>query len=243
MPAGVLSFGFGCRSGCARGTGEPKIEFDARFVPPEPGPRRAAPRVLYTDALAGPNAGGENDKGMYLSIFGVGFGATGLGSRVKVFVGDAEVDNYRYLGASRGRPDIQQITVQVGSLGNPKPGEPLPIKVVADGVASNVDHTFTVQPGDFYFVSTRGNDATAAKNDGGAEAMFKAMDKNNDGAVSKEEAQGTPHAKDFDKLDKNHDGKLSRDEHAAAPEHQAKAGKDKSAGTGSSTQGTDKKKY
>jgi EF hand len=52
-----------------------------------------------------------------------------------------------------------------------------------------------------------------------AEAMFKQMDKNNDGMVTREEAAGTPHEKDFAKLDKNNDGKLSRDEHAAAPEH------------------------
>ena len=76
----------------------------------------------------------------------------------------------------------------------------------------------------------------SAKSDGGAEAMFKALDKNKDGFITKEEAKGTPHAKDFDKLDKNHDGKLSREEHAAAPEHQAKAGSDsKSAATGSSS--------
>lgn len=128
-------------------------------------PNDAAPRILYTDALAGPNSGGENDKGMYLSIFGMGFGNSGIGKSVKVFIGDVEVDNYRYLGASRGRPDVEQITVQVGALGSPKPGVPLPIKVVVNGVASNTDHAFTVQPGDFFFVSTSGNDATAAKND------------------------------------------------------------------------------
>jgi hypothetical protein len=60
---------------------------------------------------------------------------------------------------------------------------------------------------------------TSGKSDGGAEAMFKAMDKNNDGSISKDEAKGTPHEKDFAKLDKNKDGKLSRAEHAAAPEH------------------------
>jgi EF hand domain-containing protein len=63
----------------------------------------------------------------------------------------------------------------------------------------------------------------ATKSDGGAEAMFKALDKNNDGFISKEEAKGTPHDKDFSTLDKNGDGKLSREEHAAAPEHASKA--------------------
>jgi hypothetical protein len=61
---------------------------------------------------------------------------------------------------------------------------------------------------------------TGGKSDGGAEAMFKAMDKNNDGSISRDEAKGTPHEKDFAKLDKNKDGKLSRAEHAAATEHQ-----------------------
>jgi hypothetical protein len=63
----------------------------------------------------------------------------------------------------------------------------------------------------------------ASKPDGGAEAMFKALDKNKDGSISKDEAKGTPHDKDFAKLDKNSDGKLSRQEHAAAPEHSGKA--------------------
>ena len=63
----------------------------------------------------------------------------------------------------------------------------------------------------------------ATKSDGGAEAMFKAMDKDKDGSISKDEAKGTPHDKDFAKLDKDNDGKLSRPEHAAAPEHASKA--------------------
>ena len=70
----------------------------------------------------------------------------------------------------------------------------------------------------------------AAGGDGGAEAMFKSMDKNKDGFISKDEAKGTPHGKDFPTLDKNRDGKLSRGEHADAPEH--KAGATKSGGGG-----------
>lgn len=65
--------------------------------------------------------------------------------------------------------------------------------------------------------------ADKAKSDGGAEAMFKALDKDNDGSLSREEVKGTPHDKDFAQLDKNKDGKLSREEHAAAPEHSGKA--------------------
>src|SRR5262247_4549269 len=81
--------------------------------------------------------------------------------------------------------------------------------------------------------------AGATKDDGGAEAMFRALDKDKDGYISKEEAKGTPHDKDFAKLDKNGDGKLSREEHAAAPEH---AGKAKSSSTGSTSAPTSESK-
>lgn len=122
----------------------------------------AAPVVLYTDLVSGPSAGGENDKGTYLSVFGKNFNGGSLGSSTKIFIGGAEVDNYRYLGPSRGRPDVWQITVQVGRLGNPAPGVALPVKVVVNGVASNTDHTFTVNPGRILFVdNVRGNDFTA----------------------------------------------------------------------------------
>jgi hypothetical protein len=65
--------------------------------------------------------------------------------------------------------------------------------------------------------------ADKGKSDGGAEAMFKALDKDKDGSLTKEEVKGTPHEKDFAQLDKNKDDKLSREEHAAAPEHSGKA--------------------
>ena len=67
--------------------------------------------------------------------------------------------------------------------------------------------------------ASTGSSASQGKSDGGAEAMFKALDKNHDGYLTREEVKGTPHDKEFSSLDKNHDGKLSRAEHAAAPEH------------------------
>jgi hypothetical protein len=124
-----------------------------------------SPLVLYTDVASGPNSGGENNEGAYLSIFGKNFGGSGLGSAVKVYIGGVEVNSYRYLGPSRGRSDIQQITVQVGSLGNPAAGTALPIKVVVNGVASNTDQTFMVNPGRMLYVSQSGNDATAVPGD------------------------------------------------------------------------------
>src|SRR5207249_1056319 len=65
--------------------------------------------------------------------------------------------------------------------------------------------------------SAAGGTASASADADGS-AMFKALDKNNDGFISREEAKGSPHEQEFDKLDKNGDGKLSREVLAAALE-------------------------
>jgi hypothetical protein len=124
------------------------------------------PLVLYTDLASGPNSGGENGKGAYLSVFGKNFGSGPLGTAVKVTIGGVEVDNYRYLGAAKGRADIQQITVQIGAVGNPSPGVAKAVQVLVNGVASNADRMFTVNPGHTLFVdNVLGNDATAVADD------------------------------------------------------------------------------
>ena len=74
--------------------------------------------------------------------------------------------SYRRLGPCIARPDIQQITVQIGALGNPTPGSALPIVVTVNGVASNSDQTFTVNPGSLLFVDgATGSDSTAVVGD------------------------------------------------------------------------------
>ena len=128
----------------------------ATFIP------SIAPLVLYTDIQSGPNTGGENGDGIYLSIFGKNFGTSGLGTTTKVFINNVEVTRYLSLGPSRGRTDIQQLTVQIGALGNPTPGTSLPIRVSVNGANSNTDQTFIVNPGIIYFVSLTGSDATGA---------------------------------------------------------------------------------
>jgi hypothetical protein len=138
------------------------LNLQANFVPVTP--IAGAPLVSYTDALSGPVSGGENNQGAYLSIFGKNFGdASGLGDRTKVYIGGVEVANYRYLGPSAvgSRLGIQQLTVQVGDLGNPEPGRPLPVAVVVDGASSNVNNTFIPNPGAILFLSPTGNDSTA----------------------------------------------------------------------------------
>jgi len=123
------------------------------------------PLVLYTDLASGPNSGGENGKGVYLSVFGKNFGAGAPGT-AKVTIGGVEVDNYRYVGPAKGRADIQQITVQIGAIGNPTPGAAKAVQVVVNGVGSNTDRTFTVNPGRMLFVdNVQGNDGTAVPGD------------------------------------------------------------------------------
>jgi len=129
---------------------------------------QGTPVVLYTDILSGPNSGGENNNGAYLSIFGKNFGSpSGLGTVSKVFIGGTEVANYRYLGPSKGRPDIQQLTVQIGALGNPALGIALPVEVQVGRLKSTwfTPQTFMVNPGRILFVSLTGDDATAAAGD------------------------------------------------------------------------------
>lgn len=135
-------------------------------------PTGPAPLILATDIVAGPTTGGEDNKGAYLSIFGINFGTQGnLGISTKVYLGSGstwnEVDNYRALIDARGNPYLgaKELIVQLGSLGGASNGDTLDIKVVVGSLESNTDHTFKVNSGDFYFASTSGNDLTGVKND------------------------------------------------------------------------------
>lgn len=110
--------------------------------------------------------------------------------------------------------------------------------LIALAVAAAFTSPLAFAAGDKEKSATSGQSASqgaTAKPDGGADAMFSSLDKNQDGSLSREEVKGTPHDKDFSRLDKNKDGKLSRQEHAAAPEHQDKAAAGKSAGNGGSS--------
>jgi hypothetical protein len=128
-------------------------------------PVSGAPRVLYTDVISGPTTGGENNNGAYLSIFGANFGSS-AGS-VSVTIGGGAVAKVIYLGKSNGRPDIQQLSVQLGP--NVKTGA---IVVNVGGVASNSDQTFTVSSGNIYFIdNVNGSDSNA----GTFAAPFKSL--------------------------------------------------------------------
>jgi len=122
----------------------------------------AAPVILYTDIVSGPNTGGENNNGTYLSIFGKGFG-TAKGPNDKVTINGIEVAAYKQWGAPSKVYDshgIQVITVQPG----PKITSG-PIVVSVAGKSSNSNHRFSVHPGDIYFVATNGSNATGVAGD------------------------------------------------------------------------------
>jgi len=125
-----------------------------------------APKILYTDIVAGPNTGGESNNGIYLSIFGVNFGSSR--SNVAVTVGGGAVAKVIYVGPSNGRPDIQQISVQLGP--NTSTGA---VVVTVGGVSSNTDQSFTVSSGNIYFIdNVNGNDGNA----GSFSAPFKSLE-------------------------------------------------------------------
>ena len=102
------------------------------------------PRVFYTDLTSGPNSGGQNNKGVFVTAYGSGFGAS-QGSSV-VTIGGAAADNYPYWSDTK-------ITFQLGSAA--VTGK---IVVSVNGKNSNAI-TFTVRAGNIYFVSPTGSDS------------------------------------------------------------------------------------
>lgn len=113
------------------------------------------PQILYTDVISGPNTGGEGNNGIYLSIFGVNFGS--VQANVAVTVGGGSVASIKYFGASNGRPDIQQISVQLGSAAVTGA-----VVVKVSGVSSNTNFAFTVASGTIYYVNNvTGSDSNA----------------------------------------------------------------------------------
>src|SRR5690242_10502792 len=91
-----------------------------------------APRLFFTDLISGPNSGGQNNNGVFLTIWGRGFGATQGSSTVSV--GGGPVSSYPVWTANK-------VTVQLGAAA--KTGN---IILTVGGVASN-GLPFTVRTG------------------------------------------------------------------------------------------------
>jgi len=103
----------------------------------------APPAIFYSDLQSGPKAGGENNNGAYVTIYGKRFGATQGASYVTV--GGGKATNYKIWTDTK-------ISFQVGTLaasGNLN-------VTTANGTSNGV--AFAVRPGNLYFVSTSGSD-------------------------------------------------------------------------------------
>jgi hypothetical protein len=101
----------------------------------------SVPSIYFTDLTSGPNTGGENNNGVYVTIYGKGFGSTQSTSTVTV--GGGLVSLYPVWSDTK-------ITVQLGSsaaTGN--------IVVTVGGESSN-GIAFTVRSGSIYFCSPTG---------------------------------------------------------------------------------------
>ncbi|MGH9775413.1 MAG: choice-of-anchor Q domain-containing protein [Candidatus Acidiferrales bacterium] len=116
------------------------------------------PAVFFTDLDSGPKSGGQNNKGVFVTIYGRRFGRTQKASTVTF--GGGTVDNCPVWSDSR-------VTCQLG--GSVTSG---PVVVTVEGQASNKTVNFTVRSaGKIYFVSPSGSDS----NNGSFAAPFKAI--------------------------------------------------------------------
>jgi ketosteroid isomerase-like protein len=111
----------------------------------------AAPRIFYTDVTSGPNRGGEDNNGAYLTLFGKDFG-TARGSST-VTVGGGEVARYMVW-------TDEKISVQIGH----RAASGAIVLTTVDGSVTARD-AFAVRPGNFYFISLAGSDYTGVVND------------------------------------------------------------------------------
>src|SRR5262249_39794752 len=105
----------------------------------------APPRIFFSDLESGPNTGGQNNKGVWVTIWGRGFGASQGASTVTV--GGGAADNYPLWSDNK-------IIFQLGAAA--ASGQ---IVVNVAGVGSSNGLPFTVRAGNIYFVATAGNDA------------------------------------------------------------------------------------
>jgi hypothetical protein len=121
----------------------------------------SAPRLFYSDLESGPNSKGENNAGVFVSIYGKGFGAAKGASFVTIGGGKA---------ASYPVWKDEQITFQLGSeaaSGN--------IILNTPSGASNA-LPFSIRSGNIYFVSPSGRDGNNGSFTSPWKTLLKARD-------------------------------------------------------------------
>ncbi|HLJ90395.1 MAG TPA: IPT/TIG domain-containing protein [Candidatus Angelobacter sp.] len=102
------------------------------------------PHIFYSDLESGPNTGGQNQKGAFVSIFGRGFGSTRGAATVSI--GGGQADNYPVWTDSK-------IIFQLGAAA--RSGN---IVVTLPNAGASNAIPFTVRAGAIYFVAPSGND-------------------------------------------------------------------------------------
>src|SRR5215472_7855988 len=103
------------------------------------------PRIFFSDLESGPNTGGQNNKGVWVTIWGKNFGATQ--GTATVTVGGGAADNYPLWSDGK-------IIFQLGAAATTGS-----IVVTVPGVGASNGLPFTVRAGNIFFVATTGNDA------------------------------------------------------------------------------------
>lgn len=104
-----------------------------------------APRIFFSDLLSGPNTGGQDDQGAFVTIYGKGFGAAQGSSTVTV--GAGEVASYPIWTDTK-------ITFQLGQA-----AESGDIVVHVPNLEPSNGMPFQVRAGGLLFVSTAGSSA------------------------------------------------------------------------------------
>lgn len=148
----VLAVAWACGGDGGTGDAGPDASTDAPSDAPsaadspgETGPASIAGlRAFYTDLVSGPNSGGQNGKGAFVTVWGNGFG-TSQGSST-VTVGGGAADNYPVWTSTK-------ITFQLGAATTT--GD---VVVHVGGKGDSNALPFTVRAGNIFFVTTSGDD-------------------------------------------------------------------------------------
>jgi len=128
--------------------------------------QQTGPRLFFTDLESGPNTGGEQNLGTFITIYGEGFGSS-RGSSI-VTIGGREVARYVIWGQDNAPRSLDMIVVQPGP--NVVSGN---IVVTVNGRASN-GMPFTVRPGKIFF-AIPGSSSASDANPGTFEQPFKTI--------------------------------------------------------------------